>query len=74
ILPCTTYVGQRIYPSQVIVHAPEGGLIVDSVVLAEQISALSKTRLLRQRGSVSPESLSLIDKVLAIALDLKLRV
>ncbi len=40
-LPCTTYMGQRIYPSQVIIRAPEGGLTVDSVVLAEQITALS---------------------------------
>jgi len=32
--PCTTYrEGRRIYPSQVLVRAPEGGLDADSVVL-----------------------------------------
>ena len=31
--PCTTYrEGRRIYPSQVLVKAPEGGLDADSVI------------------------------------------
>jgi mRNA interferase MazF len=36
--PCTTYrEGRHVYPSQVLVKAPEGGLEADSVVLGEQI-------------------------------------
>jgi mRNA-degrading endonuclease toxin of MazEF toxin-antitoxin module len=41
--PCTTYrEGRRIYPSQVLVKAPEGGLDADSVVLGEQVRVLDK--------------------------------
>jgi mRNA interferase MazF len=72
-VPCTTYrVGRRIYPSQVLVYAPDGGLDVDSVALGEQVRALAKSRLLRQRGAVSPQTLRRIDRALAIALDLSL--
>jgi mRNA interferase MazF len=41
--PCTTYrEGRRIYPSQVLVKAPEGGLDADSVILGEQVRVLDK--------------------------------
>ena len=51
--PCTTYrEGRRIYPSQVLVRAPEGGLDSDSVVLGEQVRVLDKKRLLRWRWGI----------------------
>lgn len=35
-VPCTTYrPGRRLYPSQVLLRAPNGGLTTDSVALAE---------------------------------------
>ena len=41
--PFTTYrEGRHIYPSQVLVKAPEGGLDADSVVLGEQVRVLDK--------------------------------
>jgi mRNA interferase MazF len=41
--PCTTYrEGRRIYPSQVLVKAPEVGLDADSVILGEQVRVLDK--------------------------------
>jgi mRNA interferase MazF len=44
--PCTTYrQGRRIYPSQVLVKAPEGGLDADSVVLGEQVRVLAAPQL-----------------------------
>ena len=50
-VPCTTYrLGRRLYPSQVLLHAPDGGLTADSVALGEQVRALAKSRLGRQRG------------------------
>lgn len=40
-VPCTTYrVGRRVYPTQVLVQAPEGGLEADSVILGEQARAI----------------------------------
>jgi mRNA interferase MazF len=70
-VPCTTYrLGKRIYPSQVLLRSPDGGLDQDSVALGEQVRALAKTRFLRLRGILSSSSLAQVDKGLLIALDL----
>ena len=35
-VPCTTYrQGKRVYPTQVLVSAPEGGLSQDSIAMAD---------------------------------------
>ena len=70
-VPCTTYqTERRIYPSQVLIKAPNGGLSQDSIALGEQLRALSKTRLLRLRGILDRDSLTELNKALAIALEL----
>ena len=70
-VPCTTKrPTTRIYPSRAEIQAPDGGLTVDSVVLCEQARAVSKTRLLRYRGSLSAGSMAAVDRALRIALDL----
>lgn len=70
-VPCTTYrPGRRIYPSQVLLHAPDGGLTADSVALGDQVRALAKSRLDRRRGQLSAEALTALDRALLIALDL----
>ena len=69
--PCTTYrPGRRLYPSQILLRAPDGGLTADSVALGEQLRALAKSRLGRQRGMLSAEALAALDRALLIALDL----
>src|SRR5712691_3047969 len=74
-VPCTTFrVGRRIYPSQLLLRAPEAGLERDSVALAEQVRALAKSRLGRHRGTLSPATLRQVDRALAIALDLPLAI
>lgn len=70
-VPCTTYrPRKRIYPSQVLLRSPDGGLEQDSVALGEQVRTLAKTRCLRLRGTLSSSSLSQLDRALLIALDL----
>lgn len=70
-VPCTTYRHlQRIYPSQVLIQAPDGGLTTDSVALGEQVRALAKTRLGNLRGMLSASTLAQLDRALLIALDL----
>lgn len=56
-VPCTAYRGKRIYPTQVLVRAPEGGFDRDSVVLGEQVRVLAKTRLLEMRGELNQPTL-----------------
>ena len=71
VVPCTTYrAGRRLYPSQVLLHAPDGGLDVDSVALGEQVGALVTSRLGRWRGQLSSTALIQLDRTLLIALDL----
>ncbi len=71
VVPCTTYrSGRRIYRSQVLIQAPDGGLDRDSVALGEQVRALAKTRLLRQRGVLPESALAELERALLIALDL----
>lgn len=71
VVPCTTYhAGRRVYPSQVLLQAQEGGLRVDSLVLGEQVRAIAKTRLRTKWGSLSTDALRRIDRALAITLDL----
>ena len=70
-VPCTTYRGQReLYPSQILITTPDGGLIRDTVALGEQIRAVSKSRLLRFRGTLSQEAIAQLNKALLIAMDL----
>ncbi len=71
VVPCTSYrEGRRVYPSQVLLSTPEGGLRTDSVALGEQVRAISRKRLGRRRGSLSSEAASRLDRALQISLDL----
>src|SRR5215475_2749392 len=59
VVPCAiSRAGRRLYPSQVLLHAPDGGLDVDSVALGEQVRALAKSRLGRRRGMLSPQPMA----------------
>ncbi len=70
-VPCTTYrPSRRIYPSQILLKAPDGGLDSDSVALGEQVRVLAKTRITRLRGVLSASALAQLNRVLLIALDL----
>lgn len=70
IVPCTSFRGQRIYPSQVLLQAPLGGLDQDSVAMAEQVRAIDKQRLGRLRGGLTRAAMRQMDRALLIALDL----
>ncbi|MEB3311625.1 MAG: type II toxin-antitoxin system PemK/MazF family toxin [Snowella sp.] len=70
-VPCTTYQsGKKVYPTQVLVRAPEAGLRNDSIAMADQVRVLSKQRLLRLRGTLNFTTLEKVNRALLIALDL----
>jgi mRNA interferase MazF len=70
-IPCTTYqAGKKIYPTQVLIQSPEGGLTNNSIVMADQVRVLSKQRLLTLRGTLETETVNKINQALLIALDL----
>jgi mRNA interferase MazF len=71
VVPFTTARPNRhIYATQVLVHAPEGGLTANSIALAEQARVIAQSRLLRLRGTLGADSLAAISRALAIAFDL----
>ncbi|HTV65375.1 MAG TPA: type II toxin-antitoxin system PemK/MazF family toxin [Bryocella sp.] len=61
---------KRIYPSHVRVPLGAGGLTMDSIVLCEQIRAISKTRLRRQLGRFDQATMARLEIALRITLDL----
>ena len=72
-VPCTTYrEGRRTYPSQVLLQPPDGGLVNESVALADQVWALAKSRLGKHRGTLSSHSMKRLARALLIAMDLPL--
>lgn len=65
---------KRLYPTHVELPAGEASLSKDSVVLCEQVRAISKNRLTKRIGQVSSQRMWLIEATLMIALDLPDRV
>jgi mRNA interferase MazF len=71
VVPFTTYrEGRRVYPSQVLVEPPDGGLGTKSLALGEQVRAISKSRLSTRRGALSMPVIRRIDEALLVTLDL----
>ena len=71
VLPLTTYRGQRIYPSDVLVRAPEGGLRVNSVVLGLQLRAIDRRRLGERLGRLGAPTLARIEDAVLAVLDIE---
>ncbi|MGC4107351.1 MAG: type II toxin-antitoxin system PemK/MazF family toxin [Thermomicrobiales bacterium] len=53
----------RDIPSQVRIGGREGGLRKNSVLMCEQIRAISSRRFLSRRGRVSPETLAVVRRI-----------
>lgn len=72
VVPLTSRDNQRrLYPTHVELRAGEGALAKGSVVLCEQVRAVSKNRLTKKIGQISPQMLAIVDSTLKIALDLR---
>jgi mRNA interferase MazF len=60
----------RLYPTEVLLSKPEGGLRTDSVVLLNQIRSVDKRRLVRRLGTLKPSTMRAVDRALGISLGL----
>jgi mRNA interferase MazF len=60
----------RLYPSHVPFKAGDGGLLMDSVALCEQIRAISKTRVRQNLGKLTRAQMASVEAALKITLDL----
>ncbi len=66
----TSQLEDRLYPSEVIVRKPEGGLKTDSVVLLNQIRSIDMRRLIRRLGALKSTTMNEMDRALQISLGL----
>ena len=71
IVPITTYRGQRLYPSDVLLVSPDGGLKSDSVALGLQIRAVDKSRLGGRIGALNDSSIKNLEAALLKVLDIQ---
>lgn len=62
--------GDQLYPTEVLVAQPEGGLSVDSVVLLNQIRSIDRRRLTKRLGAVRPTTMAKVDRAMEISLGL----
>jgi mRNA interferase MazF len=70
-VPCTSWNPERrLYPSQILIRTPEGGLRGDSIALGEQVRAIAKDRLRERWGRLDESTIRRLDRALLIALDL----
>ncbi|MCX6029195.1 MAG: type II toxin-antitoxin system PemK/MazF family toxin [Chloroflexi bacterium] len=60
----------RLYPSDVLVRAPEDDLKNDSVVLTLQVRAVAKTRLGEWLGKLEPATVQAVAQAMRITLDI----
>lgn len=71
VLPLTSRENKRrLYPTHFVLRAGDSGLSKDSVVLCEQVRTISKVRLVKRIGAVTPTRMVEISDTLKIALDL----
>ena len=66
----TSQFEDRLYPTEILVKAPEGGLTVDSVVLLNQIRSIDKLRLLKRLGALKQGTMARVDRSLMISVGL----
>ena len=70
VVPLTTYREQQLYPSDVLIHPPEGGLRSDSVAIALQIRVADKQRFTERLGRVSAVTMKRLEEAILIVLDM----
>ncbi|MBI5206213.1 MAG: type II toxin-antitoxin system PemK/MazF family toxin [Candidatus Firestonebacteria bacterium] len=61
---------EHLYPTEILIEPPEGGLGNNSVVLLNQIRSIDKKRLIKRLGKVEIETMDKIDRALMISLSL----
>ena len=66
----TSHADSELYPTEVLLQPPEGGLKNASVVQLDQIRSIDKQRLVRPLGRVASRTLHAVDRAIAISLGL----
>ena len=70
IAAITSKFDDRLYPTEVQLDPPEGGLKTNSVVLLNQIRSIDQQRLIRKIGAIGLEKLNEVDRAIQISFGL----
>ena len=71
VVPLTTYRGQTLYPSDVLIRAPEAGLSNDSVALGIHVRGIDKRRRGAVLGRLEPSTMAALERAILAALDIE---
>jgi mRNA interferase MazF len=66
----TSQFEEPLYPREVCITPPEGGLTVPSVVLLNQLRSIDRRRLVRRLGVVTEATMARVDQALRISVGL----
>jgi mRNA interferase MazF len=66
----TSQFGEPLYPTEVLIQPPEGGLTIASVALLNQVRSIDKRRLIRRIGVLAPATMERINRAILISLGL----
>jgi mRNA interferase MazF len=66
----TSQFDQTLYPTEVLIRPPEGGLRTESVALLNQIRSIDKQRIVRRLGTLKPETMERVDRAIKISMGL----
>ncbi len=61
---------EPVYPTEVVVAPPEGGLTQRSVVLLNQVRTIDARRVVVKLGMLAPETMQRVDRALEVSLGL----
>lgn len=70
IAAITSKFDDRLYPTEVLIEPPEGGLKTTSVILLNQIRLIDLQRLIKRIGAIGLEKLNEVDRAIQISLGL----
>ncbi len=59
-----------VYPTEILVKPPEGGLTANSVVLLNQVRSIDKGRLIKRLGALKPPTMQRVERALQVSLGL----
>jgi mRNA interferase MazF len=66
----TSQFAEPLYPTEVLIRPPEGGLTTASVALLNQIRSIDRQRLVRRLGRVRAETLERVNRAIQLSLGL----
>jgi mRNA interferase MazF len=70
IAAITSKFDDRLYPTEVQIEPPEGGIKASSVILLNQIRSIDRQRLIKRLGVISPEKLNEVNRAIEISFGL----